>query len=64
MTPRAFPLLIGGLLAALLVCLAGIIFLAGANPARAIPDVLVGVPTGILGILGGLLVPRPGDIPA
>ena len=42
---------------ALLMCLGGIIWLASANPARQIPDVLVAVPTGILGLLGGLLVP-------
>lgn len=43
---------------ALLLCLAGIIWLAAAEPARQIPDVLVAVPTGILGLLGGILVPN------
>ena len=40
------------------MCLAGIIWLASANPARAIPDVLVAVTTGILGTIGGILVPH------
>lgn len=39
-----------------LLCLGGIIWLASANPARAIPDVLVAVTTGILGTIGGILV--------
>lgn len=42
---------------ALLICLGGIIWLSAANPARAIPDVLVGVTFGALGTIGGLLVP-------
>ena len=44
----------------MLLCLVGIIWLASANPARQVPDILVAVPTGILGLLGGILVPRPG----
>jgi hypothetical protein len=63
MNARAHLLVVSGLALALLVCLLGIIWLASANPARSIPDVLVAVPTGILGILGGMLVPRPGDTP-
>lgn len=35
-----------------LLCLAGIIWLASANPARAIPDVLVGT----IGLIGGAIV--------
>lgn len=46
-----------GLLLALLIGLGGILVLAMANPARSIPDVLVGVTTGILGLVGGILVP-------
>lgn len=42
---------------ALLVCLAGIIWLSAAVPAKPIPDVLVGVTFGALGTIGGLLVP-------
>lgn len=45
--------------AGFLLCLGGIIWLASANPARSIPDILVATPTGILGLLGGILVPRP-----
>ena len=46
--------------AALLLCLGGIIFLASANPARSIPDILVGTTTLIVGGVIGLLVPsRP-----
>ena len=43
--------------AAFLLCLGGIIWLASANPARAIPDILVATTTGILGLFGGILVP-------
>ena len=46
----------------MLLCLVGIIWLASANPARSIPDILVATPTGILGLLGGILVPRPGAV--
>lgn len=52
-----------GLIVVLLVCVCGVIYLAGANPARSIPDVLVALPTGILTFLGGLMVTRPGDTP-
>lgn len=46
--------------AALLLCLGGIIYLASANPARQIPDILVGTTTLIVGGVIGLLVPsRP-----
>lgn len=48
--------------AALLLCLGGIIFLASANPARSIPDILVGTTTLIVGGVIGLLVPsRPSE---
>lgn len=40
-----------------LLCLGGIIWLASANPARQIPDILVATTTGILGLFGGILVP-------
>lgn len=43
--------------AAMLICLGGIIFLASANPARAIPDVLVGTTGLVAGGLIGILVP-------
>lgn len=43
--------------AALLLCLGGIIWLASANPARTIPDVLVGTTTLIGGGILGILVP-------
>ena len=43
--------------AAFLLCLGGIIWLASANPAREIPDILVATTTGILGLFGGILVP-------
>jgi hypothetical protein len=42
---------------ALLLCLAGIIWLASANPARAIPDVLVATTGLVSGGLVGILVP-------
>jgi hypothetical protein len=47
-----------GLLVALVMCLSGIIFLASANPARSIPDILVGTTTLIVGTIAGILVPR------
>lgn len=47
--------------AALLMCLGGIIFLASANPARSIPDILVGTTTLIVGGVIGLLVPSRSD---
>lgn len=42
---------------ALLMCLGGVIWLAAANPARAIPDVLVGTTGLVVGGLIGILVP-------
>ena len=42
-----------------LTSLGGIIYLAAANPARAIPDILVGTTTLIVGTIAGILVPRP-----
>lgn len=41
----------------LVMCVGGIIFLASANPARSIPDILVGTTTLIVGGIIGLLVP-------
>ena len=43
--------------AALLVCLGGIIWLASANPARSIPDVLVATTGLVSGGIVGILVP-------
>lgn len=40
-----------------LMCLGGIIWLASANPARSIPDILVGTTTLIVGTIAGILVP-------
>ncbi len=45
-----------GLLA--VMCVGGIIYLASANPARSIPDILVGTTTLIVGGLIGILVPK------
>jgi hypothetical protein len=50
-------LVLGILGLALVLCLGGIIFLASANPARSIPDILVGTTTLIVGGVIGLLVP-------
>jgi hypothetical protein len=47
-----------GLLVVLVMCLSGIIYLASANPARSIPDILVGTTTLIVGTIAGILVPR------
>lgn len=50
--------------AAFLLCLAGVIWLASANPARPIPDVLVGTTGIIAGGIVGILVPSkssPGE---
>lgn len=44
-----------------LLSLGGIIWLASANPARPIPDVLVATPPSIVALLAGILVPRSGD---
>lgn len=41
----------------LVMCVGGIIFLASANPARAIPDILVGTTTLVVGGILGILVP-------
>lgn len=41
-----------------LMCLGGIIYLASANPARPIPDILVGTTTLIVGAIVGVLVPN------
>lgn len=43
--------------AAFILCVGGIVYLAAAIPAREIPDVLVATTTGILGLIGGILVP-------
>jgi hypothetical protein len=48
---------------ALIMCLGGIIWLASANPARAIPDVLVGTTGLVTGGLIGILVPSKGVAP-
>ena len=60
MKPTNLNIVLAILGAALLVCLFGIIWLAAANPARQIPDILVGTTTLIVGGVIGLLVPsRP-----
>jgi hypothetical protein len=41
----------------LVMCVGGIIFLASANPARPIPDILVGTTTLVVGGFLGILVP-------
>lgn len=41
----------------LVMCVGGIIFLASANPARSIPDILVGTTTLVVGGMIGILVP-------
>lgn len=41
----------------LIMCVGGIIFLASANPARSIPDILVGTTTLVVGGILGILVP-------
>lgn len=48
---------------ALLICLVGVIWLASANPARAIPDVLVGTTGLVSGGLIGILVPSKNNQP-
>lgn len=57
MKPTTLNLVLGILGLALVLCLGGIIFLASANPARSIPDILVGTTTLIVGGVIGLLVP-------
>jgi hypothetical protein len=47
----------------LLMCLAGIIWLSSANPARAIPDVLVGTTGLVAGGLIGIIVPTQRNNP-
>lgn len=42
----------------LVMCVGGIIYLAAVVPARAIPDILVATVAGIVGTIGGILVPR------
>ncbi len=44
----------------LVLCVAGIIGLSFANPVRSIPDVLQNITIGVLGLLGGILVPSRG----
>jgi hypothetical protein len=51
---RVALMVLGG---ALLLCLGGIIWLAAAEPARSIPDILVGTTTLIVGGILGILVP-------
>ena len=58
MTTSILKLALGILGGAFLLCLGGIIWLSAAEPARAIPDVLVAVTTGILGLFGGIMVPN------
>lgn len=59
MTDRLLTLIIAVLGLALVLSLGGIIFLASANPARSIPDILVATTTLIVGTVAGILVPRP-----
>lgn len=62
-TPRLLLLVaMTGLLAVLLLCVAGILYLSAQQPARAVPDILVGTTTLIVGTIAGLLVnPRERD---
>lgn len=55
---RLLLIAMGGLIVVLVMCVAGIIWLASANPARSIPDILVGTTTLIVGTIAGILVPR------
>ena len=60
MKPTTLNIVLVTLAAALLLCLGGIIFLAAQEPARSIPDILVGTTTLIVGGILGLLAPsRP-----
>lgn len=61
MKPSTLNIVLGILGLALLTCLGGIIALAMANPARSIPDILVGTTTLIVGGVIGLLVPNKRD---
>jgi biotin transporter BioY len=49
-----------GLIALAVIDLVGILYLASANPARSIPDILVGSLTLIVGAIVGILVPSKG----
>lgn len=60
MKPTTLNIVLAILGAALLLCLGGIIVLAAQEPARSIPDILVGTTTLIVGGILGLLAPsRP-----
>lgn len=63
MNPSILKLALCILGGAFFLCLAGIIWLASANPARQIPDVLVGTTGLIGGAIVGVLVPskQPGE---
>lgn len=63
MNPSILRLALYILGSAFLLCLGGIIWLAAAIPARAIPDVLVGTTGLIGGAIVGVLVPskQPGE---
>ena len=63
MKPTTLNLVLGILGLALLTCLIGIILLAMSNPARSIPDILVGTTTLIVGGVIGLLVPSKDQQP-
>lgn len=56
--PRVLTVTLAILGFALIQCLAGIIYLAAAVPARPIPDVLIGTVSLIAGGILGVLVPR------
>jgi hypothetical protein len=62
MTDRLLHTAMIGLLVVLVMCLSGIIYLASANPARSIPDILVGTTTLIVGTIAGILVPRNSSV--
>jgi hypothetical protein len=67
MTVNVLRLAMIGLIVVLVMCVAGIIWLAAQTNPRPIPDVLVGTTTLIVGTIAGILVPRPrpltGDTP-
>lgn len=56
MKPTTLNIVLAILGVALVICLGGIIWLASANPARSIPDILVGTPSAIVAGILGLLV--------
>lgn len=58
MSDRLLTIAMVGLLATLLSCVIGIIYLASAYPARPIPDILVGTTTLIVGAIVGIFVNR------